>query len=82
MKVHQKADPMPTETKIRQELCVVNGVEPLDCLDLDHKASVDHKVHSIAAIQRNFLVYDRQCYLPGEFDIMRSQLVAQAFLIR
>jgi len=70
------------QLEVGQQLSLVNGPELLYALEFQDDLVFDKKVQSIATIQVNALVIDRQGVFDFELDVVEIQFMGQALLIR
>ena len=81
VEVNQQADFMITELQIRQNLRQVERMQFFHCFQLDDYASFNNEVDSIAGIDLNALMNDRQSDLMLKGHAIFRQLISQASVV-
>ncbi len=77
VEVDEESDTLSAEPEVRQQLGLVYGFETLNGLELDDDRVVDHDVESIACVEMDPLVLERQRNLGGGRQAAEAQLINQ-----
>jgi hypothetical protein len=82
VEVEQEAERMPTQSKIREELCAMNRQHNLNAFQFDDQASFDNEVDSVGALQSDAAIDNWQADLVFKTQASVGQFVVEARIAR
>src|SRR5579871_4147439 len=79
--VHDESDFQAAQAEVGEHLSIMNRHESLRRFDFNDELTLDYDIHTIAALQSDVFVENRQWHLPLILDATLPKLEAQAFLV-
>ena len=81
VEVDQQSDLLPAQSKVREQLCIMEGRECIDCFQFENHLPLDQKIDAIAAIDEDAIVDYRQFFLSFDDEPGTSDFLLQARLV-
>jgi hypothetical protein len=82
MEIYQQPDAHPGETKVAEELGLMNRQHMFNGFNLNNHGIFDKEIQPVAAVQLNTLVNDRKRCLAFKAQTGLRQLIAETFFVR
>ncbi len=81
VKINQQADPYPAQPQVRQELCLMHGMDRLDALHFDDNQTLDNEIYAVSQFDSFSVENHWQTDLAGDCESSFSKFMSKTSLV-